>query len=80
MSRSLGHPYKASNPRSIRGAEKRGWNIVSPRPNYVEKASWMGLCIWCERSAGSYWVASFRRREFAFESTADALAFKLKWG
>jgi hypothetical protein len=80
MSRSLYLPYKPTNPRTIRGAQKRGWNIVSPRNNYSEKLSWMGLCIWCERQMRGYWVASFQRREFAFESGADALAFKLKWG
>ncbi len=80
MSRSLYLPYRATNPRSIRGAKKRGWSIVSPRNNYVEKTSWMGLCLWCERQMRGYWVASFQRREFAFESSVDALAFQMKWG
>ena len=80
MSRSLAHPYKATNPRSLRGAKKRGWTIVTARSNYVEKASWMGLCIWCDRQMGGHWLASFHYRQFAFESGADALAFQLKWG
>lgn len=80
MARSLYLPYRASNPRTIRGAKKRGWHVVRIQNNYVEKTSWMGLNIWCERTAGSYWLSSFGLREFAFESGADALAFKLKWG
>lgn len=80
MSRTLHLPYKSTNPRSIRGAKKRGWNIVSPRNNYSEQTSWLGLCIWAERSLSGYWVASFQKREFAFERGSDALAFKLKWG
>lgn len=80
MSRNLSLPYKATNPRTVRGAKKRGWHVVEPRRNYPEKASWMGLCIWCDRGTSGYWVASFQRREFAFESGADALAFQMKWG
>jgi hypothetical protein len=80
MSRSLALPYKTSNPRTIRGAKKRGWQPVCPAPNYVEKASWMGLNIWCEQSSAGYWVSSFQLREFVFERGADALAFRMKWG
>ncbi len=80
MSRSLYLPYKANNPRSVRGARKRGWTVVSPKPNYVERSSWMGLNIWSERSMTGYWVSSFQRREFAFEKPSDATAFMLKWG
>lgn len=80
MSRSLYLPYKKTNPRSVRGAKKRGWTVVTPRSNYPEKVSWMGLNIWAERSANSYWVSSFQRREFAFEKPSDATAFMLKWG
>lgn len=80
MARPVCLPYRATNPRSIRGAKKRGWHIVRARNNYVETASWMGLNIWCERTAGGYWLSSFHYREFAFENGTDALAFKLKWG
>lgn len=80
MGRSLGLPYRANNPRSVRGAKKRGWTVVSPKPNYVEKASWLGLCIWCDRSLNGHWVNSFSKREFAFEHAKDAMAFHLKWG
>lgn len=80
MARSLSLPFKSTNPRTVRGAKKRGWTILTPRSNYVEKASWTGLCIWCDRNSGGYWVASFYRSEFAFEKASDALAFQLKWG
>lgn len=80
MARPVHLPYRATNPRSIRGAKKRGWTVVAARKNYVEVASWMGLNIWCDRTAGGYWLSSFHYREFAFENGADALAFKLKWG
>lgn len=80
MSRCLHLPYKPTNPRTIRGAKKRGWYVIRPNPNYVERASWMGLNVWCERSLGGYWVSSFIHRKFAFESGADAVAFQIKWG
>jgi hypothetical protein len=41
--------------------------------------SWMTLCLWAERGLGGYWVASHWLKQFAFESGADAVAFKLKW-
>ena len=80
MSRNLHLPYLASNPRTVRGAKKRGWYVIKPNPNYVERVSWMGLNIWADRSAAGYWVASFSLREFAFEKGSDAMAFQLKWG
>ncbi len=80
MARCLNGPYKPSNPRSVRGARKRGWHMVQVNSNYVEQVSWVGLCIWAERMIGSYWIASFGTRTFAFESGADATLFQLKWG
>ena len=81
MSRSLSKPYRASNPRSVRGARKRGWHVVQVDLNRLEdKTSWLGLCIWCDISLPGYWVGSFFRREFAFEKGSDATAFQLKWG
>lgn len=77
--RTLSLPYRATNPRSVRGARRRGWTTLNPRPNYVEKVSWMGLNIWCEINCSGYWVSSFQRREFAFENSGDAVAFGLKW-
>jgi hypothetical protein len=73
-------PYKATNPRTIRGARKRGWTVMQPRNGYEEKISWTSLCIWCERSMTGYWIASFPYQQFAFESSADATMFQLKWG
>lgn len=80
MSRSLYLPYKSSNPRTVRGAKKRGWTVIKPNPNYVERITWLGLNIWCERGSAGYWVSSFSLREFAFEKGSDALAFQIKWG
>ena len=80
MSRNLGLPYKATNPRSVRGAKKRGWTVISVDLNYVKNCSWLGLNIWCDHQMGGYWVSSFMLREFAFEDGKDAVAFKLKWG
>lgn len=80
MARGLALPYKPTNPRTVRGAKKRGWYVIKPNPNYVERASWMGLNIWCDQSAAGYWVSSFHYREFAFEKGTDALAFQMKWG
>lgn len=80
MSRNLSLPYKSTNPRTVRGAKKRGWHVISPKPSYVEKTSWLGLNIWCDRGTAGYWVSSFGLREFAFEKGSDAMAFQLKWG
>lgn len=81
MSRSLFLPYRPSNPRTVRGAKKRGWSVVQVELNKLtDRVSWLGLCIWAEHSLSGYWIASFNLREFAFESAADATAFKLKWG
>lgn len=80
MSRCLHLPYRASNPRTVRGAKKRGWTVITADSKYVENVSWLGLNLWCEQGAAGYWVSSFFRREFAFERKSDALAFQLKWG
>ena len=80
MARSLYLPYRPTNPRTIRGAKKRGWYVVCVRNDYVKDASWTGLNIWCEANAAGYWLSSFHYREFAFEKASDALLFKLKWG
>ena len=80
MSRSLYLPYRATNPRTVRGARKRGWTVVRPNTNYVTQTSWLRLNLWCEQGMSGYWVSSFQLREFAFEKQSDALMFKLKWG
>ncbi len=78
MARCLNLPYKRHNPRSVRGAVKRGWHVVEVDTRKRD-VSWMTLCLWAERGLGGYWVASHWLKQFAFESGADAVAFKLKW-
>jgi hypothetical protein len=78
MARCLNLPYKPHNPRSVRGAVKRGWHVVEV-DLHERDIKWMTLCLWAERGLGGYWVASHWLRQFAFESGADAVAFKLKW-
>lgn len=81
MARSLNLPYNRNNPRSLRGARKRGWTVVKVDGSYIDRdRSWLGLCIWADTQLGGYWVNSFANREFAFERPADATAFQLKWG
>jgi hypothetical protein len=82
MAHSLNLPYKRNNPRSIRGARRRGWHVVDVdlrKLSGERDVSWMALCIWIDRGPCGYWVASHWLRQFAFESGADAVAFKLKW-
>jgi hypothetical protein len=78
MARCLNLPYKPHNPRSVRGAVKRGWHVVEVDLRKRD-VKWMTLCLWAERGLGGYWVASHWLKQFAFESGADAVAFKLKW-
>ena len=81
MSRNLGLPYRASNPRTVRGAKKRGWTVVDVSRKAVESnVSWLGLSIWADNYLKGYWVNSFFLHQFAFENPADATAFQLKWG
>lgn len=77
--RAYSQPYKKNNPRTVRGAVKRGWTVIVPKGSYVEQLSWIGLNIWCEQRMSGYWVSSFQRREFAFENPADAMFFQMKW-
>lgn len=84
MSRCLSKPYRPSDPRSVRGARKRGWTVIrssqSGFKNGELRASWLGLNIWAEGACRGYWVSSFFLGEFAFEDPADATAFAMKWG
>ena len=82
MSRCLYLPYKSSNPRTVRGARRRGWNVINNvRQRHLEaNVSWVGLNIWCEHHCAGYWISSFSLAEFAFENPADATFFKMKWG
>ena len=84
MARNLNLPFKKTNPRSIRGAKKRGWHVVKSGTagfkNGELKATWLGLNIWADSACRGYWVSSFYYGEFAFEDPADATAFTMKWG
>ena len=82
--RNLGLPYRATNPRTVRGARKRGWSVVrcgqAGFKNGEVRLSWMGLNIWAESACRGYWVSSFHLGEFAFEDPVDATAYAMKWG
>jgi hypothetical protein len=80
MAKSFYLPYKAANPRSVRGAKKRGWHVIVPKPSYVEKTSWLGLNMWCGTRCSGYWIGNFAMRKFAFEKSSDAMLFQLTWG
>jgi len=80
MARCLSLPYQPSNPRTVPGAKKRGWHVIKAnKVKWKQNLSWLGLCIWTEKSCMGYWVASWHNSEFAFENAADATAFTLKW-
>jgi hypothetical protein len=79
MSRSLYLPYRPANPRTVRGAKKRGWRLVEPQQG-MNHVSWIGLNIWAERAMSGYWVSSYALHTFAFERDSDAVMFQLKWG
>lgn len=84
MSRCLSKPYVRTNPRTVRGARRRGWTVVRSGTagfkNGEVRLSWMGLNIWAELACQGHWVSSYHLGEFAFESPADATAFAMKWG
>lgn len=73
--------YKKTNPRSVRGAHKKGWHIVQLPTNTLEKfnISWAGLEIWAIRQANGNFVTCFPARKFAFENIEDASWFTMKW-
>lgn len=73
-------PYKKTNPRSVRGARKRGWHVVKVPNSFVERnVSWLGLDIWANINTQGNYIDSFMLREFAFERQEDASWFALKW-
>ena len=78
MSRGFNLPYKVNNPRTVRGAGRRGWHIIHVK-NIPDDISWVGLNIWADRHARGYFVSSFNIRSFAFEDQADATFFSMKW-
>lgn len=77
----INRPYKNTNPRTVRGARKKGWYVVTLPSNTLEKhnVSWMGLEMWAIRQTKGNFVTSFMLREFAFETTEDASWFTMKW-
>lgn len=81
MTRNLYKPYKANNPRTVRGAKKRNWFVVDVPFDVLtrKQVSWLGLELWAERHSEGYWVSSYMNREFAFESEQDASKFIVQW-
>ena len=77
----LTRPYKKTNPRSVRGARKRGWHVVKVPANTLEKhnVSWVGLVMWSTHKTRGNHVNSYTNREFAFEQVEDASWFTMKW-
>jgi hypothetical protein len=70
-------PYKKDNPRSVNGAERKGWHIVEVPRNYFEKhkLSWVGIELWTGRNTRGYFATEFLTRRFAFEREEDASKF-----
>lgn len=77
----VNRPYRKTNPRTIRGARKKGWHIVDVPNTYLEKAnlSWMGLEMWATHKTKGNFVTCFVTRQFAFETVEDASWFTMKW-
>lgn len=68
-------------PRSVRGAVKKGWHVVTLPRDTLEKhnVSWLGLDIWTVKQRKGYHVCSYANRQFAFEKIEDASWFTMKW-
>jgi hypothetical protein len=68
-------------PRSVRGAVRRGWTVITPDydPTRDGNPSYLGLQIWTDRNANGHWVSSFSPTKFAFELEKDAVWFALRW-
>jgi hypothetical protein len=77
----IDRPYRKTNPRTVRGARKKGWYIVKVPGIYRERynTSWLGLEVWSLRQTKGNFVTSFSLREFAFELAEDASWFTMKW-
>jgi hypothetical protein len=74
--------WRRTNPRSVRGAVRRGWHLVDlTGVSLAEKfnVSYLGLQIWSDRNMAGRYVSSFNPTKFAFEDPSDALIFKLKY-
>jgi len=74
-------PYRKTNPRTVRGARKKGWHVIKVPNSYIEKhsTSWLGLVMWATHKTKGNFVNNFAMREFAFETTEDASWFTMKW-
>ena len=72
---------KRTLPRTVRGAVKKGWHVVTLPRNTLEKhnVSWLGLDIWAVKQSQGWHVSSFANRQFAFEKLEDASWFTMKW-
>jgi hypothetical protein len=77
MPTTWGGPYKSSNPRTVRGATRKGWHVVEVPRDFGEKhkLSWLGVGMWASRHTRGYFVDSFATRQFAFELEEDASRF-----
>lgn len=70
-----------TDPRTVRGARKKAWHVVTLPRDTLEKhkVSWLGITIWVTQNLESQYVNSYQTREFAFDSEADASKFILRW-
>ena len=68
-------------PRSVRGAERRGYYIVDvPKETGQQlNVSWLSLCVWTDTYACDHFLNNYMLRQFAFASERDASMFTLKW-
>jgi hypothetical protein len=72
---------KRKRPRSVRGAVRRGWHLVSI-PSFKD-ITYTGLQLYCASYVKGHWVSNFdplgRDNKFAFEQESDALWFTMKF-
>lgn len=68
---------RKNNPRTVRGAQRRGWTVIEPKP--TQDASYLGLRVWADRNVKGKYVSSFMPTKFAFELEQDATWFALCW-
>lgn len=72
---------KRKLPRTVRGAIRKGWHVVTLPKDTLEKhnVSWLGLDIWTVKQRQGYHVCCYAKRQFAFEKIEDASWFTMKW-
>jgi hypothetical protein len=72
-----GGKYIKANPRTVRGARKRGWHVVDVPDTYHSKhrLSWLGVGMWTVNHTNGYFVDNFATKQFAFEREEDASRF-----